>query len=240
LNGKGWIPSILPQIEQKTIYDQMNFKGDFNSNGGMKDPSPVMRGIAKQIIPSLHCPSDPNSLAPSTTCAQWEGIEVATTNYKGCIGDTRMGGGASTFQGTEPDCHNQAKCNGLFWRNDYMFPSRAERWPDGQSNTFMLGEDVPEHNVHSAWLYSNGDYASCHAPLNYMPFTPTPGNWPNVISFRSRHKTGANFCMGDGSVHFVNDTVDQQTYRAVSTRERQISTTPTPYTEVIPQMELLY
>ena len=40
---------------------------------------------------------------------------------------------------------------------------------DGTSKTLMVGKDVAEHNVHSAAFYSNGDYASCHAPLNYFP-----------------------------------------------------------------------
>jgi prepilin-type processing-associated H-X9-DG protein len=82
----------------------------------------------------------------------------------------------------------------------------------------MLGEDVPEHNNVSAAYYGNGDHASCHAPLNYLPDTPTPDDWPNVMSFRSRHPAGAQFCMADGSVQFVNETIDYTLYKGLSTK----------------------
>ena len=67
-------------------------------------------------------------------------------------------------------------------------------------------------------FYSNTDYASCHAPLNYFPRPPTPRDWPNVMSFRSRHPSGAQFCYADGSVHFLNATIDHTLYRALSTK----------------------
>jgi prepilin-type processing-associated H-X9-DG protein len=94
--------------------------------------------------------------------------------------------------------------------------------PDGFSQTFMVGEDVPEQNVHSMWAYSNGDYASCDAPLNYFPDPPTPTYWWKVMSFRSKHSGGANFCFVDGSVHFINEEIDLGTYQALATRDGQL------------------
>ena len=82
----------------------------------------------------------------------------------------------------------------------------------------MVGEDVAFHNHHSTAYYCNGDYSSCHAPLNYMPDPPTPNDWWNVISFRSLHPGGAQFCLADGSVHFVSETIDYDLYRALSTK----------------------
>ena len=99
---------------------------------------------------------------------------MAVTNYKGVIGDTRMGGGSSIHQGTEPDCHNTIGCSGLFYRNDYQEPVAFRKVTDGTSQTLMLGEDLPRHNYHSAAFYSNGDYASCSAPLNFKPEPPIP------------------------------------------------------------------
>ena len=217
-NGKGWIVSILPAIEQQAIYDKfaLGFAGDVNAGGGLKDPQCAQ--VLQTQLDALLCPSDPSSKKPSTTQYQFEGLQVALTNYKGVIGDTRMGGGSSSFPGFEPDCHNTTGCRGTFYRNNYQEPVRIDHFRDGTSNTFVVGEDVPEHNYHSAAYYSNGDYASCHVPLNYMPNPPNPSYWPNAISFRSRHTGGAFFCLGDGSVRFVTEGLNTSTYQALCTK----------------------
>jgi prepilin-type processing-associated H-X9-DG protein len=55
--------------------------------------------------------------------------------------------------------------------------------------------------------------------LNYFPDPPTPDDWPRVMSFRSRHPGGAHFCMADGSVQFVNESINLTTYQQLSTKK---------------------
>jgi len=218
LNGKGWIVSVLPQIEQQNVFDKFSpcFAGDFMSGGGLM--SPACRDMMQTQLSILHCPSDWSVERLSDTQYQWEGIDVALTSYKGVIGDTRIGGAASIHPGTMPDCHHRGSCNGLFYRQTYREPQTLARITDGTSNTLMVGEDVPEHNAHSCAFYANNDYASCYAPLNYFPRPPTPRDWANVMSFRSRHPGGAHFCLADGSVRFVGETIDHTVYRGLSTK----------------------
>lgn len=221
-NGKGWIVSILPFIEQKAIYDQfaLRFNGDMFSGGGMMLPEG--RGqfpwVMDKQLPFLQCPTDPSVMVISTDEYQWENKRVALTSYKGVLGDTRMGGSASVHQGSEPTCYHTLGCNGIFYRNNYREPIKYSKIKDGASNTFMIGEDVPEYNNHSTAYYSNGDYCSCHAPLNYMTTPPHPEEWWNVMSFRSRHPGGASFCLADGSVQFFNETINHLAYRAMCTK----------------------
>ncbi len=61
LNGKGWIVSILPQMEKQPLYDRLSlgFIGDFLSNSGMMNP--LIRDAMKTRLPDLACPSDPDS-----------------------------------------------------------------------------------------------------------------------------------------------------------------------------------
>jgi prepilin-type N-terminal cleavage/methylation domain-containing protein len=218
LNGKGWIVSVLPQLDQSDLYRafEAGFIGDFRLGDGLQ--TAACRSAVKTRLTVLQCPSDSSVRMTSTQQFQWDGIEVALTSYKGVIGDTQVGGGLSMFWGTMPDCHENGGCNGLFFRADYLEPQALQGILDGTSNTFLLGEDVPEHNDHSAAFYGNGDWASCHAPLNYFPDPPTPRDWWNVISFRSRHTGGGHFCFADASVHFVNDCIDKSVYRALSTK----------------------
>ncbi len=83
----------------------------------------------------------------------------------------------------------------------------------------MIGEEVPEENVHRSAYYANGDYATCSPPLNYFPEPSRPGYWPDVMGFRSRHPGGAQFCLADGSIHFVAESIDYDLYRALATRD---------------------
>jgi type II secretory pathway pseudopilin PulG len=220
LSGKGWILTVLPFLEQQAIYDEfknkMGFAGNMLSNLGIARTT-LAEAMARQL-PVLQCPSDPSAQLISTQQWQWENKRVALTSYKGVIGDTRMGSGSSIHQGTQPDCHNTIGCNGLFYRNNYQEPVTFKSITDGLSNTFMVGEDSPFHNYHSTAYYSNGDYSSCHAPLNYKPTPPTPLEWYNVMGFRSEHPSGAHFAIADASVQFVNESVDYTLYRRLSTR----------------------
>jgi prepilin-type processing-associated H-X9-DG protein len=169
------------------------------------------------LVRTLACPTDPSSRT-STAEWQWQGIEVAVTSYKGVIGTSNMGGGWPDSPSGMADGHNDITPNGLFFRNSYLVKISLSDINDGLSNTLMIGEDVPEQNHHSAAFYSNGDYASCHAPLNYFPNPPDPDNWPRVMSFRSRHPGGVNFCLADGSVRFIADSIPRLQYQRLCTR----------------------
>jgi len=216
LSGKGWILTILPQLEQQKLFDQFipGFDGSMVAGGGIAKPECVE--AVKTQLPILQCPSEPSVKDNTIMQFQWANREVAQTSYKGVIGDTRMGGGASAFVGNGWDCHRRTDCPGIFWRNSYLNPTRLSSIRDGLASTFMVGEDVAEENHHSAAYYCNGDYASCHVPLNYFPGTPR--EWWNVMSFRSLHPGGAHFCMADGSVHFIHETINYDLYRALSTK----------------------
>jgi prepilin-type N-terminal cleavage/methylation domain-containing protein/prepilin-type processing-associated H-X9-DG protein len=215
--GRGWILEALPFMEQDNVYRQFepSRSGDMFSGGGLMLTQPQMA----TVLPVLACPSDP-SPRTSTNMYQWAPVNVAVTSYKGVIGTSNMGGGWPDSPSGTADNHYNTLPNGLFFRNSYQLKLNLLSVSDGTSNTFMIGEDVPLENQHSAAFYSNGDYASCHAPLNYFPNPPgsQAGNWPLVISFRSKHANGANFCLADGSVRFINQNINRLQYQQLCTR----------------------
>jgi prepilin-type N-terminal cleavage/methylation domain-containing protein len=208
LNGKGWILSVLPYLEQQALFDQFvpGFTGNMFSGAGIQNP--VCLPAMKTTLKALRCPSDGKSKLTATDQYQWAPIEVAVTSYKGVIGDTRMGSSAVHVNGTLPDTHNTVGNNGIFYRNNYQDYMNLAVITDGTSNTLMIGEDVPAYNNHSTAYYSNGDYCSCHGVLNYFPKPPDPNNWPNAMTFRSLHPGGVQFCLADGSVRFLPQTID--------------------------------
>lgn len=215
--GKGWIVDILPYIEHKDLATQFE-QATGQAAAGLGICRPECAGALRTSIAELHCPADSSSLKNTFTQFQLEGIECAQTAYKGCIGDSQLGDTYSIWQGYRPDCHRMVDCRGINWRHSYIHPIAVKHVTDGLSHTFLIGEDVPTENWHSAAYYSNGDWASCHAPPNYFPRPSTPDLWWNVMSFRSRHKGGLQFCYADGHVAFINDNIEIALYQALSTR----------------------
>ena len=122
-NGKGWIVSILPQLEQTALYAafEPHFKGDFFSRGGFN--SPEAHKVMQTKLPVLLCPSDGSSQVLISQQFQLTGIPVAATNYKGVLGDNRISDG-SIHLGTAPRCLEIGGCNGLFFRVTYQEPKR--------------------------------------------------------------------------------------------------------------------
>ena len=166
---RGWIVGILPFIEQDALFATL-------SEIHFQLPDPKAAPVRTAVIDTLICPTDgrtgksgtPNRI--TTKQFQWVGTEMATTNYKGVIGDPNMGNGWPGM-GSQ-DFHNTSPNNGMFWRYSFRHPVAFNQVIDGQSNTLMIGEDIPFLNLHSACASSNGDYSSYHAPFIYLPDPP--------------------------------------------------------------------
>src|SRR5205807_985196 len=82
------------------------------------------------------------------------------------------------------------------------------------------------------WAYFNGGNASdfTSIPMNY-PIKPNSdcingsddyhyasNNWAIAFGFKSNHPGGANFVFCDGSIHFLNETINMKTYNQLGCR----------------------
>jgi len=221
-----WIARSLPFLEQANLHSQLRV-----SQGGFPADS-ISAPLLRNMPPGLRCPSDPSD-ETFTNRAQHSGIAVAGASYAGVSGSNWAWG---DYTYTPPGESNNGldDGNGLFFRSDVKKRITFAKITDGLSNTFMVGEDVPMFNVHSGWSYANHANGTCAIPPNVgVPIgTPaginsTAGNWPNVYSFRSMHPGGLQFCKADGSVTFVPETIDLNTYRLLaSIRDGQVANLP--------------
>jgi prepilin-type N-terminal cleavage/methylation domain-containing protein/prepilin-type processing-associated H-X9-DG protein len=231
-SGRGWMVEILPQMEEQPMYDAIQAAlkttdGKTKWDGVNNGKGMAVLGIRSYLetqLPWLSCPSDP-SATPNDKQFHWRPKIIATSSYKGVLGDHVIWPNFTSHKnGTPDDCHNNLNrskgCNGLFWRNAYYFKIKLKDITDGQSKTFMVGEGVVSQDNHSAALFSDGDWASCNIPLNFFlePESEVANLWYEVRGFRSMHPGGAQFALADGSVQFVQDSVDHNVYRAMATR----------------------
>ena len=107
-------------------------------------------------------------------------------------------------------------CAGAICRRHEGFELR--RFTDGLSNTFLAGETLPGHWVWNCAFCDNFPVSSTHIPLNTMLSEETPINYWVISGFKSMHPGGANFVMCDGSVHFVQETIDYFVYNGLGSR----------------------
>jgi prepilin-type processing-associated H-X9-DG protein len=199
--------------------------------------------LMKTQLAILACPSDESVKVLGDTQWQFLTCPVALTSYKGVIDDAwanELGGGTfsneipAEFRSgiykepapgpwtTQYDCHRDTRCRGFFFRQSFQRPVKIAKVTDGTSKTLMIGEDVPEYNRHSTAFYSNGSWCSCNTPLNYgigQDPKPIADAWWDAQGFRSKHPGGVQFCFADGSVRFINDSVDNVAYRVSCTRD---------------------
>jgi prepilin-type N-terminal cleavage/methylation domain-containing protein len=117
---------------------------------------------------------------------------------------------------------------------------------DGTSQVIMVGEILPNCTDHrdGEWAFNgmNNAHSSTSCPINVMtpcslslqdainrgyPYQACVSaaggwwvrqDWNLSWGFRSQHPQGAQFVFGDGSVHFINQNVNYQTYQRLGGR----------------------
>ena len=211
--------------------------GIFSKTNGISVPE-----LMQTTLPVLACPSDGTEKIRERQF-QWTPTPVAVTNYKGVLGDTFMGEvygsiysndasrypsgiyfeeSQNGFQLSDNDCHADTRCRGIFFRHTFQRPVKLKDVTDGTSNTVMIGEDLPDYNLHSVAFYANGSWSSCNIPpnnlINFLPEQLNLQAWWDQQSFRSRHPGGLQFCLVDGSVRFVQEDINNELYRTSCTR----------------------
>ena len=103
---------------------------------------------------------------------------------------------------------------------------------DGSSNAIVVGErytpfDTTPNRIDAmgdaTWVGAGGDngprgqgtaLGEASIPINFGFSSMTPR--PETVGFGSMHSGGCHFLLGDGSVRFISQNVDLNTYRKLS------------------------
>jgi len=189
--------------------------------------------IGQQRVPIYYCPSGAKVLSANSALATEQNAN--TTHYYGIMG----AGLSTTYAVTNPGTNGayatpQQNGMGMLICTQPSFGIQGvvtlSDVNDGTSNTIMVGErsmNPPPSpgNDYLSWVRGNdwtANPAGSGATKNILYGINSSagfysGSNMNDLSMNSNHIGGANFALGDGSVRFINQSIDQSTYIAAAT-----------------------
>ncbi len=210
LNGTpslGWGIMIMPQIEQGNLFNQLN-TSTHSLRSMVSDP--VLLRLLQTPLPSYKCPSDSSDPLNSDRPIQdisGNFVQIATANYVGNFGQNDNDGMLI-----------------LSGSGNVTFGSLI----DGSSNTICVGERCKRQGRDPATQQPYNNFAALWAGVGQIDgtstaskegvvgmsfyqmqtgFSNTGTDFPS-LAFASNHTGGANFVFGDGSVHFLSQTIN--------------------------------
>lgn len=231
-NSMSWAVMMLPFIEQNNLFDRFNFnQGAWNALNRIA----VVKGA---VVPVFQCPSAPQDSKYSVfntgagVAANLNESDVITLHYHAVLGPrTSTNNAPYNFLGQTTWGFGPTATQGAFGQTKTTNTATylvSEKNPmssitDGTSNTLLLGEFA--WKGYAYWRpFTRGWYSDTRGTLMYAAknvFNPINSRFSdpwNDGSFGSMHPGGAQFARCDGSVHFISQTVDMTTYRAVASR----------------------
>lgn len=217
----GWSASILPQIEQQNLAEQMGM-GNRRLREVLADAN--LRPILQTPLAAFVCPSDPsgelmdggrlnggsgrnmrgNGGAPAN-------FRVAKSNYIGSCGYNDV------------SRRNSNGKRGVFQVGDNY---KMRDITDGTSNTIAVGERTT-FCASGAWCGNRNPRGGGPQGADYtLGRTSIPINLKDnrnhwcTEGFDSAHTGGAQFLLCDGSVHFLSENIDYNLHRNATDRLR--------------------
>ena len=222
-----WPTMILPFVEQQNIYDMYDFK---------LSPCDAKNALARsQAVMTYVCPNDElqiNEPQPgqkgggSSGVGSWQNMSRQRLNYAANYGNTGY---------AQVELGGVAFAGGFFTNGRGYTPADIR---DGLSNTVAFSEILPVHGADylgppgdgmvaeggqafEAYLTPNSTAPDvvCNTCTEQrailVPCTVNMDDYLQTIASRSTHPGGVNSAMGDGSVHWITDSIDVSVWRAM-------------------------
>jgi prepilin-type N-terminal cleavage/methylation domain-containing protein/prepilin-type processing-associated H-X9-DG protein len=222
VSGASWLVFILPYNEQNNLYTKYNQAASYTNSANL--------AIGNIKVSGYICPSGV-TLESGNSGEATGGQRNYTTHYYGNMGPT----GTATINGTTLTYSSSGNGSNTHWSahgplgfyreqsTAHKFKARLADFTDGTSNTIMVAERSQKEpagvNSYRSWIRGcGGGCGACKNVTNPINATYYTSNNFNDISFGSNHPGGMNVGLGDGSVRFVAQTINMNTYKAISSR----------------------
>ncbi|QEG01899.1 hypothetical protein Mal15_59800 [Stieleria maiorica] len=179
------------------------------------------RAAAETAVPAYLCPSGHSSVNAFNRADISPDWHCGVTTYKSCAGSNWDWG---RFAREEPTGRFAGQRDGMAKGNGFLSAGRGKLVTtrtrdirDGLSNTYCVGETLPDLTRWSWWYHSNSAAATCAIPLNFGIDLKDEDAWQENNGFMSRHPGGAHFLLCDGSVRFDSSSIAADVYYASAT-----------------------
>lgn len=216
--GYSWGAMLLPFMELQSMYDTFDFKKPIYDN---------MNAAVREIhIPTLLCPTD--DVSPSGFVEMGD-ERYAMACYVANFGSPDLDEDQEQNNPAPADLFNRAGPWGPFYRNSQ---TKLKDITDGLTHTLMVGErqngpfrTVGSHGVHieyeTTWAGAVRDIDDNTDDHGHMVLFQT-GHTPNHPDSDDRdvsasHSGEALFLLCDGSVHSIDENIEESLYFALGT-----------------------
>ena len=217
--GWGWGTLILPYLEQENLYKSINI-----NSIAMNNSSAAAIAFRKTVVKGFLAPSDDTGVNTFTISGTGGNFELAKSSYAGVNGQAEL----ADF--------DAALGLGMFLRGRGVSIAEVT---DGLSNTLFVGERSSKSAIQAVgtlpgvctWVGAlPGADLDGETPALYIlgwtgdpsspakPNTPEPDGFYHPEAYTSRNSGGVNFLLGDGSVRFITNSIDGQTWVKLGTR----------------------
>ena len=247
IEGVSHLVFLLPFIEATGLESHIDYEGvhpedqfiDGQPLRGYSIPVYTCPSESKTVLPAIDGIDSAISSYAGSMGSQlmrsWSGCNLATIVGAGDPdgdGEDWFGNG-SKQRGDAPQGRDPNFVSGVFSRAAWA--ARFRDIEDGTSHTIAFMEIRP-YCTHPGigylgWVDSRGMWYATTGPINFptcpgengVPLKGATGchtilSWNTTMAAKSLHPGGANFCLCDGSVRFIDKTIDHPVYQALGDR----------------------
>jgi prepilin-type N-terminal cleavage/methylation domain-containing protein len=221
---------LLPYLDQAAFYNSINFSNTCNFWFGTSGGGPNAAAFHNKGVPSMTCPSSPlqNFVGETNGPPTPNPLNIFQGSYV-------LIAGAVGFNEVSNDGNGINSQSGAFLRAKSL---TFRDFSDGVSNVIFVGEqsnwgrnatggnvDIRSDHDDGYWM-TTSDNTRC---FNTTTVRYNVGERNATLAgvdgqrcncpIQSAHVGGANVVLGDGSVRFLGDSLDQMTLRRLASRD---------------------
>lgn len=247
-HNRSFLVSLLPYVDQAPLFNGYNFNIPVRSGNTLNPAQPDNESYIARMIPAYSCPSDPSfkSSSPGNVGCNYAGNAgadviwgVGTSDANGVINYISAINTGSISDGTsntllmgEILMAGSSNPEANFARISWSLPNSgwtlAQTQATAQAAAAAMAADPNNSNggnnseAGHEWYLAEPEHTTFNTCLTPNYSYPSATSWnadgAACMALRSKHTGGVHILLADGSVRFLGNNIDWQTYQYLGNR----------------------